>query len=313
MSHHHHHSTKGMTVAFWLNAIFTLIEFAGGIYTNSSSILTDAIHDLGDSIAIGAGIWLEKISGQKRTLTFSYGYKRFSLLSALILASFLLGGSLVMLIRSIEQLFTPHVVKPEGMLWLAVLGIVVNGLAFLRLNKKDAHHHDHKHESHDHHDHHHEEEEHHNSRAIALHLLEDVLGWIAVLIGAIVIYYTNWNWIDPVLSILIAVFIIVRAIPTLRNTLRIFLQSVPENFDSEKLSQEILRIEGVQGLHDMHAWTMEGNYNVFTLHVVIATEFRSTEKEIRQQIETILKKYKIHHTTLQIETEGEGECQLLDC
>lgn len=303
-----------MTVAFWLNAIFTLIEFVGGIYTNSSSILTDAIHDLGDSLAIGAGIWLEKISGQKRTETFSYGYKRFSLLSALILASFLLGGSLVMLIRSIEQLFTPHVVKPEGMLWLAVLGIVVNGLAFLRLNKKDEHHHDHKHESHEHHDHHHEEEQHHhNSRAIALHLLEDVLGWIAVLIGAIVIYYTNWNWIDPVLSILIAVFIIVRAIPTLKNTLRIFLQSVPENFDSEKLSQEILRIEGVKGLHDMHAWTMEGNYNVFTLHVVIAMEFRSTEKKIRQQIEVILKKYKIHHPTLQIETEGEGECQLLDC
>jgi cobalt-zinc-cadmium efflux system protein len=298
MAHQHSHQ-KGLNIAFWLNAGFTIIEFAGGILTNSTAILTDAVHDLGDSLAIGLGIWFEKISGKERSEHYSYGYKRFSLLSALILSVFLLGGSIVMLVNAGTKLFQAQEVDSEGMLWLSLLGIAANGLAFLKVKGGGNHHH-HDHGPHDHHN--------QNSKAIMLHLLEDVLGWVAVLIGAIVIYFTHWYWIDPLLSILIAVFIISRAVPNLKHTLKIFLQSVPEHLNISFIKGEISKIEGVQGLHDIHAWTLDGNYNVMSMHVV--TE--GIRPKVREQIENILLANKVHHPTVQIELKGE-ECRFKTC
>lgn len=326
MHDHHHHHNKSLNVAFWLNAFFTVVELVGGVYTNSTAILTDALHDFGDTLAIGLGIWLEKVSGKKRSDTFSYGYKRFSLLSALILSAFLLGGAMVMLVKSVGQLFAvQEKVDAQGMLWLSILGIVVNGAAFLnilRSNKKTStahedHSHDHGHEHHDHdhheeHHHEHAEKPHHNTKAIAMHLLEDTFGWIAVLIGSIIIKFTNWYWIDPLLSVAISIFIIVRAIPMLKSTLTIFLQSVPENFDADKITKEILKISGVKSLHDMHAWTMEGNFHVLTLHVVLADDAFSNRQHIQHEIVAVLKRNNIHHPTVQIEAEEE-DCGFRKC
>lgn len=294
---------KGLNTAFWLNAGFTIIELAGGVFTNSTAILTDAVHDFGDTLAIGLGIWFEKISGRKRTETYSYGYKRFSLLSALILSIFLLGGSLVMLIESFSKLFQAQEVNSVGMLWLAILGIAANGLAFLKI--KNGHHHHHHHGPHDH-------DHSHNSKAIMLHLLEDVLGWVAVLIGAVVIYFTKWYWIDPLLSILIAGFIISRAVPNLVNTLKIFLQSVPEHLNIPFIREEIMKIKGISSLHDLHAWTLDGNYNVLTLHIVIEDTVITRLQEIQNKAEDILLANKVHHPTLQLETVSEG-CQFRNC
>jgi cobalt-zinc-cadmium efflux system protein len=294
---------KGLNTAFWLNAGFTIIELAGGVFTNSTAILTDAVHDFGDTLAIGLGIWFEKISGRKRTETYSYGYKRFSLLSALILSVFLLGGSLVMLIESFSKLFEAQEVNSVGMLWLAVLGIAANGLAFLKI--KNGHHHHHHHGSHDH-------DHSHNSKAIMLHLLEDILGWVAVLIGAIVIYFTKWYWIDPLLSILIAGFIISRAVPNLVNTLKIFLQSVPEHLNIPFIKEEIMKIKGISSLHDLHAWTLDGSYNVMTLHIVIEDAALTAQHHIQNEVESILLANKVHHPTLQLETVSEG-CQFRNC
>lgn len=291
---------KGLNTAFWLNAGFTIIEFAGGIFTNSTAILTDAIHDLGDTLAIGLGIWFEKISGRKRTETYSYGYKRFSLLSALTLSVFLLGGSLIMLVESFSKLFQPEEVHSAGMLWLSVLGIVANGLAFLKI--KNGHHH-HHHGPHDHS---------HNSKAIMLHLMEDVLGWVAVLVGAIIIHFTRWYWVDPLLSMLIAGFIISRAVPNLINTLKIFLQSVPVHLNIPVIRDEIMKIKGISSLHDLHAWTLDGNYNVLTMHIVIDDEAIDRLEEIRSKAESILAANKVHHPTLQVETLSTG-CQFRHC
>lgn len=298
MAHQHSHQ-KGLSIAFWLNAGFTVIEFAGGILTNSTAILTDAVHDLGDSLAIGLGIWFEKISGRKRSDGYSYGYKRFSLLSALILSVFLLGGSLVMLVNAGARLFQAQEVDSEGMLWLSLLGIAANGVAFLKVKGGEDHHH-HDHGPHDHHN--------QNSKAIMLHLLEDVLGWVAVLVGAIIIYFTHWYWVDPLLSILIALFIISRAVPNLLHTLKIFLQSVPEHLNITLIKEEISKIEGVQGLHDIHAWTLDGNYNVMSMHVVAD----SARPQFRERIEQILTSNKVHHPTVQIELPGE-ECRFKTC
>lgn len=341
MAHHHPHKERsGLATAFWLNAVFSVIEVIGGIATNSTAILTDAIHDFGDTLAIGSGIFLEKVSGKKRTDKFSYGYKRFSLLSALLLSVFLLGGSLVMVVKAVAALLDPQVVDSTGMLWLAILGIVMNGMAFLKIKKGNrrggktlpppaaasaatppaaipsagASSAEPLHAAHLHASHSHSLPGSHNlnRRAIMLHLLEDVLGWAAVLVGALVIHFTAWYWVDPLLSIGIAVFIIFNASRNLFATMKIFLQAGPEHLDAKRLSHDILEVEGVSDVHDLHVWTLDGNYTVGTLHIVVEKEKMALQQAIRNQVERILDRHSIDHPTLQIEATG-NVCRFINC
>lgn len=301
MSHHHHHThTKGLSVAFWLNLLFSIVEVAGGIFTNSTAIIADAFHDFMDAMAIGAAVWLEKVSAKKRTPKFTYGYKRFSLLAAVGLSVFILVGAILMCIAAVRSFYHPEPVNSSGMLWIAVLGLIVNGVAFLRIKKDDEHHHDHGH-SHS-----------HNSRAVMLHLLEDVLGWVAVLIGAVVIYFTNWYWIDGVLTLAIAIFVGYNAIRNLTSTASVLLQSVPETVDVEKLSNELSHIEGIDNIHDLHIWSLDGNFNVATLHAVVHTAEDKQKENIFTAIINVLKKHHIQHPTIQLETTMD-KCGLVGC
>ena len=189
------------------------------------------------------------------------------------------------------------------MLWLAVLGVSINGFAFLRIkNVNGAHHHHHSH-GHSHN---------HNSKAIMLHLLEDVLGWVAVLIGAAVIYFTGWNWIDGLLTIGIAAFISYNAIKNLIGTLKIMLQSVPENVNIESLTTELNNIEGVKNIHDFHIWSLDGNYNIASLHAVLESTDHRSENKIYTTILELLNKYDIQHPTVQIETNTK-HCKFVNC
>lgn len=293
-SHNHHHSTgNGMKTAFWLNASFTVLELVGGILSNSTAIITDAIHDFGDTIAIGSGVWLEKLSKKGRNPTYSYGFKRFSLLSAILLSGFLLTGSSIMLVKSALDLFSPKVVDDQLMLAMAVIGIVVNGIGFWRIYKEERNHGN-------------------NSKAVMLHLLEDVLGWVAVLIGSIVIYFTGWYWIDPLLSILIALFIISRTIPNLVASAKIFLQAVPDDVLVENIQNEILSVNGVHTIHDVHIWTMDGDYHVMSLHIVLEEKNAEKEESILQQVVSIAEKYNVKHPTVQFEANNYN-CRFVDC
>lgn len=301
MSHHHHHShTKGLSVAFWLNLLFSIVEVAGGIFTNSTAIIADAFHDFMDAMAIGAAVWLEKVSTKKRTPKFTYGYKRFSLLAAVGLSVFILVGAVLMCIAAVRSFYHPEPVNSTGMLWIAVLGLIINGVAFLRMKKEDEHHHEHGH-SHS-----------HNSRAVMLHLLEDVLGWVAVLIGAVVIYFTSWYWIDGVLTLAIAIFVGYNAIRNLTSTASVLLQSVPETVDVEKLSNELSHIEGIDNIHDLHIWSLDGNFNVATLHAVVHTAEDKQKENIFTAIINVLKKHHIQHPTIQLETTMD-KCGLVGC
>lgn len=292
--HNHHHSTgNGMKTAFWLNASFTVLELVGGILSNSTAIITDAIHDFGDTIAIGSGVWLEKLSKKGRNPTYSYGFKRFSLLSAILLSGFLLTGSSIMLVKSALDLFSPKVVDDQLMLAMAVIGIVVNGIGFWRIYKEERNHGN-------------------NSKAVMLHLLEDVLGWVAVLIGSIIIYFTGWYWIDPLLSILIALFIISRTIPNLVASAKIFLQAVPDDVLVENIQNEILSVNGVHTIHDVHIWTMDGDYHVMSLHIVLEEKNAEKEESILQQVVSIAEKYNVKHPTVQFEANNYS-CRFVDC
>ena len=303
MEHHHEHNhthKKGLSVAFWLNLSFSVIEVAGGIFTNSTAIIADAFHDFMDAVAIGVAVWLEKISGKKRTLKFSYGYKRFSLVAALGMSLFLLAGAVVMSITGIQSFFNPKEVNGVGMLWLAVLGVAINGFAFLRIRNGGGHSHAHG-DSHN-----------HNSKAIMLHLLEDVLGWVAVLIGAAVIYFTGWHWIDGLLAFGIAIFIGYNATRNLMNTMKVLLQSVPENVDIENLSRELQAIDGVENIHDLHVWSLDGSYHIGSLHVVVNTTAKHREDDIYASVVQLLKNHHVQHPTVQVETTM-GKCGLVSC
>lgn len=298
---------NGLSLAFWLNLLFSIIELIGGFFTNSTAIIADAFHDFIDAVAIGLAVWMEKVSTKKRTPGFSYGYKRFSLLSAVGMSVFLLVGMVLMLISAVKSFFQPEEVNSVGMLWLALLGILINGFAFWRIKQSGEHaHHAHSHS----HSHAHGSD--FNSKAIMLHLLEDVMGWVAVLAGAVVMYFTNWYWIDGVLTIAIALFIGFNAVKNLINTMKVILQSTPDNVNVEKMIAELSDIKGVENIHDVHVWSMDGNYNVGSLHAVVNVSDENEESVILESISQLMGKHHIQHPTIQIE-KFKTHCMLQKC
>jgi len=235
-SHHvHHHrdesqTQKNLLTAFVLNFLFTIVEIIGGFLTNSLAILSDALHDLGDTLSIALSWYFEKQSRRTRDQRFSYGYKRLSLLAALINSMVLLVGSVIIIHETVPRLFNPQSVHARGVMALAVLGMLVNGAAVLRLRSGNSA----------------------NERVVRLHLLEDTLGWAAVFIGSIFMLIFDWPWIDPVLSAAIAIFILYNVFKNMREFIRIFLQGIPGNIDIDQLIDEIRQLLGVNSVHDMH-------------------------------------------------------------
>jgi cobalt-zinc-cadmium efflux system protein len=284
---HHHHSIgeekpKNIVVAFWLNTAFALLEIVGGIYTNSVAILSDAVHDLGDSLSLGLAYYFHKKSRQKGDERFNYGYRRFSLLGAFINSLILIVSSLFILRESIFRLFEPEQPFARGMVILALIGIAVNGYALLRLKKGGSI----------------------NEKVVALHFVEDVLGWVAVLAGSIVMMFYEFPILDPILSILIAMYILYNVYRNLKTTFRILLQGRPESINEAEIRREILAIPGVKDLHDLHFWTMDGQYNVMTLHVVVDPAQSVEQRErIKKDVKHSLRHLEVQHSTVEIESD----------
>jgi cobalt-zinc-cadmium efflux system protein len=307
---HAHKQNNGLKLAFGLNLVFSIIELAGGIMTNSTAIIADAFHDFMDALAIGLAILVEKLSNKKRSAEFSYGYRRFSLFSALALAAFLLAGSFMMVFAALNSFSSTREVNSVGMLWLALLGFGINGFAFLKMKHGGAHHHHHAHPHSN--DHGHDLEHNQNSRAIMLHLLEDVLGWVAVLVGSIVIYFTGWTWVDGALALAIAIFIGYNAGKMLRNTFKLLLQAVPNNVNIAALTTEIMSLPGIQDIHDLHIWSLDGSFNIASLHVVVTEESKAISEQRFASIIKILREHHVQHPTVQIE-KADQPCSFRNC
>lgn len=293
--HHHHHShstERALSLAFFLNLIFSVIELIGGILTNSSAIIADAFHDFMDAVAIGTAYYFEKLSKKKRTDQYTYGYKRFNLVSALGLSIFLLVGASLMIYHTLLYFKEVKEVHSIGMLAFGFLGVLINGAAFWRMKNEVGNN--------------------ANSRAVMLHLLEDVLGWVAVIIGAIIIYFTKWYWIDHLLTLGIGLFISINALKNIIHTMKIMLQSVPEDLDVNGLSIEIKNLQQVEAFHDLHVWTMDGNYHVASIHVLVDGLNTQDYTSLYQDIRLIMEKYNIQHPTIQIETMNDT-CHLENC
>lgn len=293
MGHEHGHANSegNIKIAFFLNLGFTMIEIVGGLYTNSLAILSDAVHDLGDSLSLGLSWYFQRLSKKGRTATFSYGYKRFSLLGAIINAIVLTVGSGLILFHAIPQLFSPEETDAEGMLYLAILGIVVNGAAVFKLRKGDSL----------------------NEKVVALHLLEDVLGWVAVLIGSIIMMFADAPFIDPLLSILISAFVLFNVYRNLKQGLLVIMQATPSGISVEQVGEKLKDITEIEDVHDCHIWSMDGNYHVMSLHVRLDKDYHLSELSfIKEKVRSRLHDASIDHIT--IETEGKEEhCSLDEC
>ena len=299
---HQGRNRKSLLLSFWLNLLFSILEAIGGLWTNSTAILTDAFHDFMDALSIGMAIQAEKLATRKRSAVFSYGYKRFSLLSAFVMSLILLIGAVFMAYKGIAGLHAPKEINSLGMLLLALIGLGVNAFAFLKVRHGVGHHHAHHHGGGN-----------LNTRAIMLHLLEDVLGWAAVLIGAGIMYLTGWYWMDGVLTLGIALFIGFNACKNLIRTLKIMLQAIPEHIHIDQVKTALLGLQGVVGIHDLHVWSLDGNYQVASLHVVIGDRIGfQQQKEIRQQIQGMLQQAGMQHPTIQMETSAEA-CMFKSC
>ncbi|MEM8673829.1 MAG: cation diffusion facilitator family transporter [Cyanobacteria bacterium P01_G01_bin.67] len=290
-NHNHNHShqiTKDIKLAFFLNLSFAILEIFGGLWTNSLAIVSDAVHDLGDSVSLGLAWYLEKYSNKTSDLAFSYGYRRLSSLAALINTLILFIGSLYVITQAIPRVLNPEPTNAQGMILFAALGIAVNGLAMLRLAKTSSL----------------------NGRVVAWHLLEDALGWFAVLIVSVALLFTNFYLLDPILSILIAVYVFYNAIANLRQTLLLFLQVVPENIDLHQLETSITALDKVDSLHHTHVWSLDGEHHVLTTHIVI--ENNTTREQIlgiKGAIKHLGDSLHLEHITVEVEYLNE-HCSL---
>ncbi|MBR5314867.1 MAG: cation transporter [Clostridia bacterium] len=279
-------SEKNILIAFILNIAFSVFELIGGIFTNSVAIISDSIHDIGDAASIGVSYFLEKKSQKQPDEIYTYGYLRYSVIGSVITVLILLVGSVLVVINAIGRILTPQEINYNGMIIFAVIGVVVNFLAayFTRHGKSL------------------------NQKAVNLHMLEDVLGWIVVLIGAVVMRFTDFKLIDPLLSICVAVYIFVHAFSHLKEALDLFLVKIPHGIDIEEIKHHLEEIENVLDVHHIHIWSMDGNGHYATMHIVTNGDHSTVKKSVKEEMH----RHGIIHTTLEIESETE-QCTEKHC
>ncbi|MDO5557728.1 MAG: cation diffusion facilitator family transporter [Clostridia bacterium] len=283
-------SEKNILVAFLLNLSFSIIEFFGGIFTNSVAIISDSIHDLGDSISIGISYFLERKSKRKPDENYTYGYVRYSVLGSTITTAILFVGSLLVIYDSVLRILNPVEVNYEGMIIFAILGLAINsGAALFTRNGISL-----------------------NQKAVSLHMLEDVLGWFVVLIGAIIMKFTNISIIDPIMSISVSTFILINTVKNFKEVIDIFLEKTPSNVDIGVIKEHLLNIEGVKEVYHIHVWSMDGYKNFATMHIV--TDADEDRKKVKKLIREELGDLKIGHVTIEIEEKyeccGEENCKV---
>ncbi|MFS9215518.1 cation diffusion facilitator family transporter [Streptococcus infantis] len=266
-------------LAFFLNLSYAIVEFiAGGIF-GSSAVLADSIHDLGDAIAIGVSAFLETISNREEDSHYTLGYKRFSLLGALVTAVILMTGSVLVILENITKIFHPQPVNDEGILWLGIIAVSINVLASLVVRKGKTK----------------------NESILSLHFLEDTLGWVAVILMAIVLRFTDWYILDPLLSLVISIFILSKAIPRFWSTLKIFLDAVPEGVDIQQVKRELEQLDHVASINQLNLWTMDGLEKNAIVHVCLK-EIEQMEL-CKESIRSILKDCGFQNITIEVDAD----------
>ena len=288
MTHHHDHaahsSTEGLKIAFVLNLGFALLELVGGLWINSLAIVSDSLHDLGDSVSLGLTWYLDRYAEREEDVQYSYGYRRYSLLGALLNALILIGGGVLILSEAVPRLLRPASPNAQGMVVFAVFGILVNGAAALRLRKNVSF----------------------NARMVSWHLLEDVLGWAAVLVVSVVLFFWEIPVLDPLLSIVITLYVLYNVIGNLRKTSAVFLQAVPAEFDIDEIESALQAIKHVCEVHHTHVWSLDGKHHVLTTPLVLEDDVtKQTAMDVKCEAKAALTDLVLTHVTIEIEYGGE--------
>ena len=269
-------------IAFFLNLSYAIVEFITGGIFGSSAVLADSVHDLGDAIAIGISASLETISNREEDRQYTLGYKRFSLLGALVTAVILITGSILVILENIAKIFHPQSVNDEGIFWLGIIAITINVLASLVIRKGQTK----------------------NESILSLHFLEDTLGWVAVILMAIVLRFTDWYILDPLLSLVISFFILSKALPRFWSTLKIFLDAVPEGVDIQKIKTDLAELDHVASINQLNLWTMDGLEKNAIVHVCLKEmEHMETCKE---SIRIFLKDCGFQNITIEVDANLES-------
>jgi len=288
MSHNHTHNhltiSKNFRTVFLLNFVFTLFEIVGGILTNSIAIISDALHDFGDSISIGLAWYLEKYSHKESDNKYTYGYGRFSLLGALINAMVLIIGSTFVLANAIPRIIEPQATNAEGMIIFAIVGVIVNGAAVFKLKNEESM----------------------NARVMMLHLLEDVLGWIAILAVAIALLFWQTYILDAILSMVITLYILFNVTINLKKTIALFLQATPDHVQLEMIDEKLKSIDKVISSHHTHVWSLDGANHILTTHLIVdKSTTRDEIVRIKYKCKQLFEDLKMTHFTIEIELEDE--------
>lgn len=288
--HSHEHEHGNIKLAFFLNFGFTILEFFGGLYVNSVAIISDALHDLGDSISLGLSWFLDHKSKEGANSSFTFGYTRFSLLGALINSLVLIAGSIFVINEAVARILSPEHTDAQGMLLFAIVGVAVNGYAAWKVsNGKTL-----------------------NERVISWHLLEDVLGWAAVLVVSIVLLFKDIHYLDPALSLFITAYVLWNVIKRLKETLHIFLQGTPDDVSIDEMKEKFLEQDIVADTNHLHLWSLDGEKHVFTAHLILKNvESYSDILDAKKKIREILKPYNFSHSTIEVELD-EGTSSLIE-
>ena len=279
-------SERNILIAFILNLAFSVFEFLGGVFTNSVAIISDSIHDIGDAISIGVSYFLEKLSKKQPDKIYTFGYLRYSVMGSVITVLILLVGSVLVVVNAANRILKPQEINYDGMIVFSVIGMVVNFFAAYFTRHGDSL----------------------NQKAVNLHMLEDVLGWAVVFIGAVIMRLTDFKLIDPILSIGVAVYIFIHALSHLKEALDLFLVKIPQGMDVDEMKHHLKEMNGILDVHHIHVWSMDGNRNYATMHIVANGDVSAIKKAVKKELHN----YNIVHTTLELETENE-DCEEEHC
>ncbi|NLJ57468.1 MAG: cation transporter [Tissierellia bacterium] len=269
---------RNMLIVFLLNLFFSIAEFIFGSLFNSQAILSDAVHDLGDSMSIGIAWIFQKVSSRGADEQYSYGYRRFSLLGALVTSIVLLGGSVLIIIQTVPKLLNPEPIVVSGVFWVAIGAVIINGFSVWLMSRGSTT----------------------NEKLLNIHLFEDLFGWLAVLIMTIILQFKDWYILDPILSLLIAGWILYNTLPEFINISKVFLQAVPSDIDTKLLRRKIESIPGVNAISHFHIWSTDGKQHMMS--ITVTTDSSSIEEHvlIKQAIQQIVIEYNIYHVTVEI-------------
>ncbi|MDH6356916.1 cation diffusion facilitator family transporter [Parabacteroides sp. PF5-9] len=296
MEHHHdhHHEISSLNKAFIigisLNLLFVFAEFGAGFWFNSLGLLSDAGHNLGDVASLVLAMLAFRLAKVHPTSKFTYGYKKSTVLVSLLNAIILLVAVGIIIGESIDKLLHPQPIEGEAVAWVAGIGVVINAFTawlFLKDKDKDL-----------------------NVKGAYLHMAADALVSIGVVFSGIIIMYTGWYIIDPIIGIVIAVVIVVSTWGLLRDSIRLSLDGVPIGTDIEKIEAEIARVSGVKNVHHLHIWALSTTETALTAHIRI--EDTSQMEKIKQEIKNRLLNVGIQHATLEFET-SYVVCEQLHC